>query len=97
LTERWHQPGDVARYKAITDNSATRATSRFVQTERRLAMTSLRLAYTVPAALLRGSWLSMLRLQLTANELFYLSTIRQERGLSYPYARSFTFSAQVNF
>jgi hypothetical protein len=51
----------------------------------------------MPAALLRGSWLSMLRLQLTANELFYLSTIRQERGLSYPYARSFTFSAQVNF
>lgn len=97
LTERWHQPGDVARYKAITDNSSTRATSRFVQTERRLSMTSLRLAYTVPAEQLRGSWLSMLRLQLTANELFYLSTIRQERGLSYPYARSFTFSAQVNF
>lgn len=97
LTERWHEPGDVARYKAITDNSATRATSRFVQQERRLSMTSLRLAYTVPAQRLRGSWLSMLRLSLTANELFYLSTIRQERGLSYPFARSLTFSAQVNF
>jgi len=39
----------------------------------------------------------MLRLSVTANELFYLSTIKQERGLSYPFARSATFSAQVNF
>ena len=23
LTERWKQPGDVARYKAISDNSVT--------------------------------------------------------------------------
>jgi TonB-linked SusC/RagA family outer membrane protein len=97
LTERWHQPGDVARYKAVTDNSATRATSRFVQQEQRLSMTSLRLAYTVPAERLRHTWLSMLRLSLTANELFYVSTIRQERGLSYPFARSVTFTAQVNF
>lgn len=97
LTERWQQPGDVARYKAITDNSATKATSRFVQRERRLSMTSLRLSYTVPAERLRGKWLSMLRLSLTANELFYVSTIRQERGLSYPFARSVTCSAQVNF
>lgn len=97
LTERWQQPGDVARYKAITDNSATRSTSRFVQQERRLSMTSLRLSYTVPAERLRDKWLSMLRLSLTANELFYVSTIRQERGLSYPFARSMTFSAQVNF
>ena len=97
LTERWQQPGDVARYKAITDNSATRATSRFVQRESRLSMTSLRLSYTVPAEKLRDKWLSMLRFALTANELFYMSTIRQERGLSYPFARSMTFSAQVNF
>lgn len=97
LTERWQQPGDVARYKAITDNSATRATSRFVQRERRLSMTSLRLSYTLPARTLRQLRLSMLRFSLTANELFYLSTIRQERGLSYPFARSFTFSSQVNF
>lgn len=97
LTERWHQPGDVARYKAITDNSATRATSRFVQRENRLSMTSLRLAYTVPAERLHNKWISMLRLSVTANELFYLSTIKQERGLSYPFARSATFSAQVNF
>lgn len=97
LTERWQKPGDIARYKAIRDNSATKATSRFVQTENRLGMTSLRIAYTMPSQLLRNKWISMLRLSLTANELFYLSTIRQERGLAYPFTRSMTFSAQLNF
>lgn len=97
LTERWKQPGDVARYKAITDNSATKATSRFVQKERRLSMTSLRMSYTVPSKTLRGKWISMLKLSVTANELFYISTIKQERGLAYPFTRSVTFSALVNF
>lgn len=97
LTERWQQPGDIARYKAITDNSATKATSRFVQRENRLGMTSLRLSYTVPGQRLRRTWLSLLKFSLTANELFYLSTIRQERGLAYPFTRSATFSAQLHF
>lgn len=97
LTERWKEPGQIARYKAIDDTSPTRSTSRFVQRENRLSLSSLRVAYTLPVE--RWGWkgISMLRLQLTANELFYLSTIRQERGLSYPYARTISFSAQVNF
>ena len=97
LTDRWKQPGDIARYKAINDNSETKASSRFVQKERRLSLTSLRVSYTLPQELLRNKVLSMLRLSVTCNELFYWSTIRQERGLSYPFARSVNFSAQVNF
>ena len=97
LTERWKEPGQIARYKAIDDTTPTRSTSRFVQRENRLSLSSLRVAYTFPVE--RWGWkgISMLRLQLTANELFYLSTIRQERGLAYPYARTISFSAQVNF
>ena len=41
--------------------------------------------------------MSMLRIAISANDLFYSSTIRQERGLSYPYARTFTLSLQANF
>ena len=97
LSERWQKPGDVARYKGITDNSVTKATSRFVQRENRISMTSLRVSYTLPQQYLRNKWLSMAKFSLTANELFYLSTIKQERGLSYPYTRSLTFSLQLNF
>ena len=97
LTERWKQPGDVARYKAINDNSVTQSTSRFVQRERLLSLTSLRVSYTVPASVLRGRNLSMLKFSVTGNEIFYCSTIKQERGLNYPYARSINFSAYINF
>lgn len=97
LTERWKQPGDVARYKAISDNSVTQSTSRFVQRERMLSLTSLRISYTLPQSILRGRKLSMVKLSVTGNEIFYCSTIRQERGLTYPYARSINFSAYINF
>ena len=97
LTERWKQPGDVARYKAISDNSVTQSTSRFEQRERMLRLTSLRISYTLPLSILRGRKLSMVKLSVTGNEIFYCSTIRQERGLTYPYARSINFSAYINF
>lgn len=97
LTERWQHPGSIARYKAIRDNSVTKATSRFVQKERYLSLASLRLSYMLPRQRLLNNWVSMLKLSVTANDLFYLSSIRQERGLSYPFTRSVTFSALVNF
>ena len=97
LTERWQKPGSIARYKAIRDNSVTKATSRFVQNERYLSLASLRLSYMLPRQRLLNNWVSMLKLSVTANDLFYLSSIRQERGLSYPFTRSVTFSAFVNF
>ena len=97
LTERWQKPGSIAHYKAIRDNSVTKATSRFVQKERYLSLASLRLSYMLPRQRLLNNWVSMLKLSVTANDLFYLSSIRQERGLSYPFTRSVTFSALVNF
>jgi hypothetical protein len=39
----------------------------------------------------------MMRLQLSTNDLMVLSTVRQERGLSYPFARTFNFSLNLNF
>ncbi len=97
MTERWKKPGDVARYKSIKDTSPTRSTSRFVQKEHMLSLTSLRLSYTLPTERLKQKFISLLRLSATMNDLFYISTIKQERGLSYPFARTLNFSAQINF
>ena len=97
LTQRWKEPGDVARYKSIRDQSITRPTSRFVQKEHMVSLTSMRVSYTVPAKRLLLWNLSLLRMSATVNDLFYLSTIRQERGLYYPYARTVNFSLQINF
>ena len=39
----------------------------------------------------------MVRLELGANELFRLSTIKAERGLSYPFARTMDITLHVTF
>lgn len=62
-----------------------------------LRMNSLRIMYNLNRPDKRLLGMSMLRIALSANDLFYSSSIRQERGLSYPYARTFTLSLQANF
>ena len=41
--------------------------------------------------------LSLLKISMSTNDLFYVSTIKQERGLNYPFARTFYLSIQANF
>jgi hypothetical protein len=41
--------------------------------------------------------LSMVRVQFTMNEIAVLSTIHQERGTSYPFARKFGFTLNASF
>ena len=43
-------------------------------------------------AWLHRAKLERLRLTFYINDVFHLSTVKAERGLNYPYARTFTFS-----
>ena len=97
LYDRWSQPGDIAKYRGINVTGKTYASSRFVQKNNYLRMNSLRIMYNLNRPDKRLLGMSMLRIALSANDLFYSSSIRQERGLSYPYARTFTLSLQANF
>ena len=97
LELRWKQPGDHALYKDITDKSLTRTSSRFVQREDRLELKSVYLSYDAPASLYKQLKMKNLRFALTMNDLFYWSTVKLERGIEYPFARSFTFSLSTRF
>lgn len=98
LYERWQKPGDVTTMKDIRDrNITTGASSRFVQKDNMLQFSSLTLSYDFRSELLKKAHIGMCRLSLTANDLFYVSTIRRERGLSYPYSRSVSFSLNISF
>lgn len=97
LDLRWKQPGDHALYKDITDKSLTRTSSRFVQREDRLELKSVYLSYDAPATLYKRLKMKNLRFALTMNDLFYWSTVKLERGIEYPFARSFTFSLSTRF
>lgn len=99
LYDRWSPENPQARYKAISDFSTTYATSRFIQDESTLKCTTLSLTYDVPLAWMKkvGIPLQYLSFSGFAQDLFYLSTIKQERGTSYPYARSFSFLMTARF
>jgi TonB-linked SusC/RagA family outer membrane protein len=96
--QRWQKPGDMAPFKSITDRYAfTRPTSRFVQENNNLTFNSLSLAYDMDNNLVRRAGFSMIRFQFTMNEIAVLSSIRQERGTSYPFARKFGFTLNASF
>ncbi len=98
LTDRWQRPGDMALYKAITDQSITYPTSRFVQDYNTFTLSSLTFYYDFRnCRWVKDSFLERLKVSAYTNDLFVISSVKTERGTSYPYARSFSLSAQVTF
>lgn len=101
--DRWKQPGDVTLFKGLTDlegnpiTSATQATSRFMQKNNFLNFTSISLGYMLPEKVASKMRLKNTRFSLQGNNILQLSTIQVERGLSYPFARNFTFSLSTSF
>lgn len=97
LSQRWFQAGDVVFFKALSNNS-TYATSRYVMDDNVLELQSVSLQYK-----LHKEWLMKhFRLQtvvfgINANSLFYWGSIKQERGISYPYARNVQASVKMMF
>ncbi|WP_222536874.1 SusC/RagA family TonB-linked outer membrane protein [Pedobacter polysacchareus] len=104
LTERWKQPGDHASFKSLISGpnaglQVTNATSRFVQKNNYLEISSITVGYNFPATLswVKASRLSAPRLMITQNNLARFATIKTERGTGYPFSRSFSFGLSTNF
>lgn len=100
LTDRWYKPGDVTAFKKIEyglNVHSTQATSRFVQDYNWLSLNSITLGYDFDEEVSRRLGLSMLRFEMGANDLFRVSSVRQERGLDYPYSRTMNFSIKASF
>lgn len=99
LTDRWTTPGVPAKFRKFDPYDAlTRPTSRFVQDVRELQMTSLNVGYDFRyCGFLKKSRIERLKLQFYMNDVFRTSTIKAERGIEYPFARSCSFSLQATF
>ena len=99
FSDTWNNPGDVAKYKHISDTpTTTYASTRFVQRNDMLDLTTLSLYYDFKhRSWLQRSFLERLRLTLYANDVFHLSSVKAERGLSYPYAHTYSFSVTATF
>lgn len=98
LTERWQEVGDVTPLKSIKDRYyVTRPTSRFVQKNNYLTFNSFSFGYDFRQNVLKKIGLSSLGLQFNMKDIVTISTIKREMGLSYPFARTFSFTLNASF
>lgn len=103
LEGRWKKPGDVTFYKGLvydngnTVTGQTYVTSRFVQTNNYVNLTSISVSYQVPDRFTRKLKLQNTRFTLLANDVKRWSSITVERGLDYPFARNFTLNLSTSF
>ena len=96
FTDRWKNEGDVCQFKSLQDyRELTNPTTRFVQDDNTLTFQSLSLGYELPSRIVRKMYLNRVRLSFNMNDIFRLSTIKQERGLSYPFSRGYSFSVNI--
>lgn len=99
FTDRWEKPGDVVAYlsRIGIDQLNNRHTSRFVEKENYLQISNINLSYTFDDAFVEKLGFRSLNLGLYATNPFRFSTVEQERGLNYPFARSFSFNLRASF
>ncbi len=97
LYDRWKQPGDHTMFRRIDDQSPVYQTSRFVQDNNSLVLSNLSLTYTVPKKFIAAFGVEYVKLTASATDLVRFSSIKQERGIAYPYAHSYSFGLNIRF
>ncbi|MEG2755098.1 MAG: SusC/RagA family TonB-linked outer membrane protein, partial [Mucinivorans sp.] len=99
LYDRWQKPGDIAMFKSISlVDEIDPPSSRFVQNENTISGESFSFGYQFTnQAWLKKISCRTLSLTAYANDLFRISTVKAERGIDYPYAKSFSFSLSITF
>jgi TonB-linked SusC/RagA family outer membrane protein len=103
ILDSWRNVGDVVQYRALQVGSGysmnyTKPTSRFVEKDNEFYISSVNLGYEFyQKAWMKKVKLDRLKLSFSMTELVRMSSVKIERGLSYPFARTFTFSLQTTF
>ncbi len=98
FSDRWTKPGDISRFKDIADNTTTQATERFVEDNDIWTLSTVNVSYDFDRfALIKKAGFDRLRLSFDMADVARASSVTIERGTSYPFARSFSFSLQAMF
>ena len=97
--ERWKKVNDIPPYLDIAnaDSRTSIHTCRFVEDDNTLEVKTITVAYEFNPELLKSIGFKRLRVSVGMNDPFRLSTIKYERGTSYPFSRGFVFSISPTF
>ncbi|WP_182961172.1 SusC/RagA family TonB-linked outer membrane protein [Pedobacter gandavensis] len=98
LYDRWKNPGDISQFRGISLTTTTEISSRFIQNESVLSCESISMGYTfTDNHWLKNMGLRTLNLSGYTNDIFRFSTVKRERGIDYPFARSVSLSLRASF
>lgn len=103
IMDSWQNPGDIAPYRGLSITESDKMeyslpTSSFVVKNNELVCNSLNVSYEFGRLkTIKSFGLQNLKLSVYVNDLFRLSTVKCERGTSYPYARNYSFTIQASF
>ena len=97
LYDRWQKAGDKAKFKSIENSEQTPMSSRFVMDENTLSGESFQIGYEFTGKWLEAAGISVLNLQAYAANIFRISSVKAERGIEYPFARTVSFSLSLTF
>ena len=95
-SDRWMQEGDEVYFKGIS-NEKTRMTSRFVMPDNVFSLQSASVQYDLNTHYLQKWGIQNMRFSLNMSDLFYLSSVKRERGTSYPFARNVGLNISLLF
>ena len=100
-SNRWEKPGDVTPYTRFSATGAnTPASTRFIMDDNEIRFATINVGYRLRSDkydFLRKMNVDVMALNFTTNDIARISPIRMERGLDYPFARSYTLSMSVIF
>ncbi|MCM1107612.1 MAG: SusC/RagA family TonB-linked outer membrane protein [Clostridium sp.] len=97
LYDRWSYVGQETQFKGISMVQKTERSSRFVMDENTFIGESFNVGYEFTQPFIKKAGLSSLTLQANMNDIFRVSTVKAERGIDYPFARTVSFSVSATF
>ena len=97
LYDRWSENNREAYFKGISLVQRTEKSSRFVMDDNSLVGESFNIGYEFPDRIVRKMRLGALNIQLTSSDIFRATSVRVERGIDYPFARTVTMSLGITF
>ena len=98
FTDRWKQPGDHTRFLGIgTSTSTTMYSERFVEKRNELYISSIQVMYDFAPKAITRLGLRKLAVGIGLSDIAHISTVKFERGTSYPYCRGINLIFRPTF
>lgn len=98
LYDRWQKPGDQSKFKNIALTEITPISSRFVADNSEFIGESITLGYEVRnKKWIKDLGVSSLSIQGYLTDIFRIASVKEERGIEYPFARNVSLSLSLIF